>query len=430
MRKILLFLIFLIQSLMGQQIPHIKVPYIKGNVKIDGILEEDCWKNAGKITDFIITWAGGRKEELGKKSKNKTIGYIFYDEDYLYIGVECYDEDTNSIKTGKMKERDKGWGDDCIEIFIDPGLSKEKCFQIIVNPKGIIYDQKFERGKNIVDWDSGFEYEIKIYKEKWVVEVKIPLAELELKENTKTDWGFNITRFEPREWIVQSWAPVFGGNLQPEKFGIIKDIKIDYSRYKFGVDLISWGKLFLGEDFIEFIIENFSDDKTPLICEVYLNDKIQSKKEVILNPKETKKISLNYSVNKKDKKICLFIKDRNEKPIYIGTKYFKIPDKFINLKLDVPIYYLSEKKLVASLEVNIGRLSLKKCEIIFDIIDSKGNTLLTDRIIGINENFVKIPLEIKNLPSGKFNLKCTLKLNGKLVEEKRINFERIKGPFD
>ncbi|MCM8818032.1 MAG: carbohydrate binding family 9 domain-containing protein [Candidatus Omnitrophica bacterium] len=366
-KELLIIFLFLLQFLLGQNIPEIKVPYIKSDVKIDGVLEETCWKNAREITDFIITFAS-KKDIYGQKPKNKTVGYIFYDDDYLYIAVECYDEDAKNLRIWKMTERDKGWGDDCVEIFIDPGLSRKRTYQYIINAKGIVYDQKFDDGKNIVDWDSGFEYGVKVEKEKWVVETKIPFAELELREDMKAEWGFNITRFEPREWIVQSWAPVFGGNLQPDKFGIIKDIKVDYTRYKFILDLISWGNLYIGDDFVEYSIKNISKSPLNLIFEIY-TDRLLNKKDIKLKPEETKNVSLDYSLEKKDGKLTILVKDEQGKISYMRTKYFKIPESSINIKSEIPVYYLSDKNIIAELEISIGRNSLKKSEIIFQICD-------------------------------------------------------------
>lgn len=431
MKNLIIFSIFFIQFLLSaQEIPELKVPYIEGNVKIDGILDENCWKNSTKITDFIITY-GSNKEILGKKPKNKTIGYIFYDKDYLYVGVECYDENTGNLKTERMIERDKGWGDDCVEIFVDPGLSRKRCFQWIINSRNIVYDQKHDSGKGIEEggWDSGFESGVKIYKDRWVVETKIPLAELELTKDIGDNWGFNITRFEPREWIVQSWAPVYGGNLQPEKFGIIKGIKIDYSKYNFRVDLIRWGSLFW-DDFVEISIENLEKNKKQINCELFVDEKLMSMKNLILKPEEKERISLNYKIEKKDKKLSILIKDKDENLCYLRTKYFKTPDTCFNVKPEVPIYYLSEPNLISELEIFLGMDTISKSEIMFEIYDEKGNLKINKKIKGLKQNRMKIPIGIKNLPEGRYILKVALKLKGEILEEKEVSFEKIKGPFD
>ena len=426
---LILLLFFLFPSFAkSDEFPKAKIPYIENKVKIDGILEEDCWKNSLKISEFIITY--GKKDLLGKKPKNQTVCYLFYDKDYFYLGVECYDENIEGLITEKMKERDAGWGDDCIEIFIDPGLTRKRCFQYIINPAGMIYDQKYENAKETKEWDSSIEYAVKKYKDRWVVETKIPLAELELKKDTGEIWGFNITRFEPNQWIVQSWAPVFGGNLQPDKFGVLEGISLDWNRYNLDLKLISWGNLSIGDDYIEFSIKNLSKDKMDLEGELFSDGKLSDKKNIIIKSGETKNLFLNYSVEERNGKMCLFIKNKRGEVCYMNTKYFKIPEKFIDLKEFFPIYYLSESSIPLNLYLNIGRISLKKCEIIFEITDENNKSLLIKKISGIKDRDLKVHLPIKNLPTGKFNLKISLKTNGKIIDEKMVNFERIKGPFD
>ena len=413
----------------SDELPKGKVPYIENKVKIDGVLEEDCWKNSLKISDFIITW-GAKKDLLGKKPKNQTVCYLFYDKDYFYVGVECYDDNIEGLMTEKMEERDGGWGDDCIEMFIDPGLTRKRFFQYIINPAGIIFDQKCEDAKQMKEWDSGIEYAVKKYKDRWVVETKIPLAELELKKDTGEIWGFNITRFEPNNWIVQSWAPVFGGNSQPDKFGVLEGISLDWNRYTLELNFTSWGNLSIGDDYIEFSIKNLSENKMDLTGETFSDGKLSSRTNFVIKPGETKNLSLGYSIEERDGKLSLFIKNQKGEVCYIKTKYFKIPDRFIDLKEFLPIYYLSENSIPLNLYLNIGRLSLEKCEIIFDITDQNNKSLFIKKVSGIKDRNFKVPLFVKDIPAGKFNLKMILKINGKEIDEKIVGFERIKGPFD
>ena len=85
----------------------IAAPYLKGQMVIDGVMDEANWKNAGFFDDFIVF----RKKKM---PDSKTEVRVFHDGEYLYFGMKCYDkrEDTKPIDKGNL------WSGDCIELFL------------------------------------------------------------------------------------------------------------------------------------------------------------------------------------------------------------------------------------------------------------------------------------------------------------------------
>src|SRR6266700_6612272 len=63
-------------------------------IKIDGNLDEDCWKNAVPAKDFV-EW----RPSFGKAEDpaTQTIVYILYDNSSVYIGGYCHERTTDSI---------------------------------------------------------------------------------------------------------------------------------------------------------------------------------------------------------------------------------------------------------------------------------------------------------------------------------------------
>lgn len=72
--------------------------------------------------------------KAGEVPDNKTRVYILYDEAYLYLAFACEEEDREGLVTDKM-ERDGPWGDDGLEIFLDPGRTKHSYYQVFFNAK-------------------------------------------------------------------------------------------------------------------------------------------------------------------------------------------------------------------------------------------------------------------------------------------------------
>jgi hypothetical protein len=418
-------------------IPSATLPRTAKPPVINGGLNDACWKNALVISDFIITW-GTPATPLGEKPEQQTTAYLLYDEEYLYIGVDSFDKDTENIVTGKMERRDSGWADDNIEIFIDPGLTRENFFHLIINAAGVILDQKVTGARESeISWDSNQDCAVKVYEDRWTVEIRMPFAEMGLSPETGSRWGFNITRFEPRSWIVQSWGPVFGNNLQPDRFGIIEGISLDYSRYECRLKMTSWGALSFGGDYIEFEVENYTDKKKDVTAELLCldgNGKQHLTKRIIsLNPGEEKKLSLDYLIYKKgvEGKIILSLKTAGDtKKSFIRTRYFIVPSELFTTALDKRDYYLSEDKVCIQVLLNIGRRALKKSKLIFTVADSSGKTVLSKEIGEIQESRLTATLDMRKMPAGRYTMKAVMQIEDKTVDTRELFFNRIKGPFD
>ena len=76
-----------------------------GLIKVDGALDEPVWKDAAIATDFV-------EIEPGDNSTPpvKTEVKIIYDEDNLYFGFICYDNDMTKL-VANMTDRDKIFND-------------------------------------------------------------------------------------------------------------------------------------------------------------------------------------------------------------------------------------------------------------------------------------------------------------------------------
>jgi len=67
--------------------------YTTEEIKLDGKLSEQAWKNAITINNFTQ-----RELHQGKPATEKTEIGVLYNANTLYIGIWCYDSDFKKIK--------------------------------------------------------------------------------------------------------------------------------------------------------------------------------------------------------------------------------------------------------------------------------------------------------------------------------------------
>ena len=73
--------------------------------KIDGILDDEFWASAVVIDQFTQY-----EPREGAEPSEKTVAYIGYDRNNLYIGVRAYDSNPKAVRAC-LVQRDKVVGD-------------------------------------------------------------------------------------------------------------------------------------------------------------------------------------------------------------------------------------------------------------------------------------------------------------------------------
>ena len=142
----------------------IAAPYLKGGIVLDGSLDEKVWKKAGFFDDFVV-----HREQTPAKSR--TEARIFHDEEYLYLGLKCYDkrEDTRPVN-GKNHTI---WEGDGVEWFLGNQDPEQYTLQI--------------------GWSSGdcqytsapfWDHKSQIFDDYWCSETRIKLSVLKINNST------------------------------------------------------------------------------------------------------------------------------------------------------------------------------------------------------------------------------------------------------
>ncbi|MCF8298180.1 MAG: carbohydrate binding family 9 domain-containing protein [Saprospiraceae bacterium] len=171
---------------------------LNSSIVIDGILDDEGWKSAGIAKDFIQY-----KPYNGNAPKQKTEIRILYDDNAIYFGATMFDSSPDSIAKG-FAERDRFYdiNSDILTIDICPFNDGLYSFSFKISASGVQGDEKISNGDFDSNWDAVWKSEVRITKEGWVAEVKIPYSALRFPKNDEQVWGINFWRHirRNREW--------------------------------------------------------------------------------------------------------------------------------------------------------------------------------------------------------------------------------------
>jgi len=170
--------------------------------KIDGVLDEDCWKEAVRIGNFAEF-----QPKEGTKPPVKTEVLLGYDDENLYIGFICYESDVTKIRA-TLTKRDELVNDDFVNFIVDTFGDLQRSYIFAVNPYGVQYDA-YQTDNTDFSFDYNWESSAKILTNRWEAEIRIPFKSIRFPSKEKQHWRINFKRIRPREsQEIFFWAPI------------------------------------------------------------------------------------------------------------------------------------------------------------------------------------------------------------------------------
>jgi hypothetical protein len=193
--------------------------------KIDGVLDEDCWKRAEKSGGFVQA-----EPHDGEPATESTYVQACYDNEALYAAVTCMENEPERI-IKILTRRDRFSESDCVNLGIDSYHDHQTGYMFKTYASGTQCDlYYFNDNSDDPSWDAVWESAVKIEKDCWTVEYKIPFSCLRFPKNENPTWGFYVSRFlshnnETCRWVripsnqsgfVSKWGHLNGiENIDP-----------------------------------------------------------------------------------------------------------------------------------------------------------------------------------------------------------------------
>lgn len=199
-------------------------------VNLDGYLNDSVWQTAIPITDFQ------QQEPVpGNTPSLKTEVKILYDDENIYLGIMCYDDEPEKIIAREMRWDGFISADDNIKIIFDTFDDNRSAYWFGTNPLGAQDDALltgFEMKDFNEDWNGVWEVECQILENGWSAELIFPFSTFKFYDKQIQNWGFNILRAIRRKNEEVIWTSS-GRNL-----GLLK---IAYAGDLVGIENINRG---------------------------------------------------------------------------------------------------------------------------------------------------------------------------------------------
>ncbi len=202
-------------------------------ITVNGQLNETFWKRAHFVDNFTQ-----REPNEGDPATEPTEIRILYDDQYLYIGVICFDSQPDKIVANEMKRDGELQDNDYFEIFIDASHDHRNAFYFAINPLGARRDALIrDEGSNINrDWDGIWITKVRRNEQGWTAEIAIPFYTLRFKKSRNQTWGINFGRYIARKREESYWSPIL------RDYGWFGKYKVSYFGHLTGLEELSQGK--------------------------------------------------------------------------------------------------------------------------------------------------------------------------------------------
>jgi hypothetical protein len=158
-------------------------------ITVDGQLNEAAWQGSEGIGAFVQ-----REPVEGVPPTERTVVYLAYDDEALYVGARLYDSSPDSI-VARLARRDNFASADRFMVFLDPYHDKRSGFYFAVNAAGTLYDGVlYNDDWDTDEWNGVWQGSAQRTSDGWTVEMRIPYSQLRFKKSEVQTWGINFKR--------------------------------------------------------------------------------------------------------------------------------------------------------------------------------------------------------------------------------------------
>jgi hypothetical protein len=168
---------------------------------IDGVLDEEAWAVAVQLDDLHEI----QPTEYAPAAE-RTVVYLLYDSDAIYIAARLYDRDPSQITARILRQGERVFGDDWFSVLLDPFHDRRSGYRFMTNPNGLRQEGLFQNiSEEQWDWEGIWDTASTIDAEGWVTEIAIPFKSLSFDPGNDT-WGINFRRAIARRDERTGWV--------------------------------------------------------------------------------------------------------------------------------------------------------------------------------------------------------------------------------
>lgn len=196
-----------------QQAPPVELPRIDAAVRVDGVLDEEVWTRAARLSGFT------QYEPVdGRAAAQATEVLVWYAPDAIHFGIIAHDAQPQSIRATQA-DRDNIGDDDHVIIYLDTFLDRRRAFFFAANPFGVQFDGVRTEGASSagrafggnIDRSPDFHFDTRgrITDTGYVIEMRVPFKSLRYPSSAAPmSWGINVERRTQRTGTTDTWPEV------------------------------------------------------------------------------------------------------------------------------------------------------------------------------------------------------------------------------
>ncbi len=177
-----------------------------GAIRLDGRLDDDGWREAPAVTDFIQ-----KEPDEGVAPTEDMEVRIVYDSDVIYVGARMYNRKRIPIQTPMGRRDDVEALAEHVLVSLDTFHDRRTAYAFGVSANGVRLD-RFYPGDDENVFDEGFDpvwqARTSIEDDSWTAELWIPFSQLRFTDQPDHVWGLNVQRFLPTNNEMDYWVAV------------------------------------------------------------------------------------------------------------------------------------------------------------------------------------------------------------------------------
>ncbi len=398
---------------------------------IDGLLEDEAWKDALVLADFTVAQAFN-ETGLPRPASDKTEARVLYDEKGIYVAVRAWQDPKTiytTIKENGWLRPDLDWemggeewantGCDEIEVVIDGELTMASYYIFHVNPDGVRQTHymppvpteggSYKRVDPVLITDDRWRAATSRDEAGWCAEFFIPYECFGYRQMTadtpddvyfdmvenRTVMGFNINRIAHERREPSTWSPSKGAMFFRDAGNFGNAYFRDFPASFDGVVCKS-GK-------IEFALRSRASDTSDLTVRVTASGPGQGEKReetVSLAAGETKRMDMSLPALVPGRsKIDLRIISGMGETLDRATYLVDIPEPVV---IDVmkDILYEGETDFPVLVTVNT-----EADEVVYRVKDAK-DAVASEKRASVPGRSTLLPFEVSGLPAGEYEFQA------------------------
>ena len=164
---------------------------IETPLEIDGILNENIYKNLPAISDFIQN-----DPTEGAPATEKTDVWLLFDDDNVYVVARCWESRPERIVATEMRRDNmRIVRDDNFAWLFDTFYDRRNGMLFEVSAIGGRIDLQMTNESQVnMDWNPVWDVKVAKFEEGWVMEASLPFKSLRYQPGTNQVWGFQARR--------------------------------------------------------------------------------------------------------------------------------------------------------------------------------------------------------------------------------------------